>query len=164
MVPPPNTKSCKMQKKYELMRLIWVVRCSSPNAPKAERNPSGSHSGEESIWLHNGLLPCGREDSVCLHHLYLSKVQGEINSNFLGSHCGEELVWLHHACLCGVTKVGWNRYGSIILAFSGSPKLGRIDMVAWPLPFRGPQNGQESIYLHNPCRLRVTIAWRNIFA
>ena len=49
--------------------------------------------------------------------------------------------------------MGRNQIGYITLAFLGSPKWGGIKLPTSPLPSRGPQSGEESNWLHQPCVL-----------
>ena len=184
----------------------------------------GPQSGEESNWLHQpcvlGGLKVGKnqigyitlaflgspkrggiklatsplpswgpqngEESNCLHHPCLlggpemGRTQiGYITFAFLGSpkwggiklpasplpswgpQNGEESNCLHQPCLLRGLKVGRNQIGYITLAFLGSPKWGRIKLATSPLPSRGPQNGEESNWLHQPCVLGGPIMGRN---
>ena len=75
-----------------------------------------------------------------------------------------ESIWLHHPRRLTVLMVGRNQYCYITAGFSGSPWWGEINMATSPLPSRGPQGGEKSIWLHHPCLHRVPVAGRNQYA
>ena len=78
-----------------------------------------------------------------------------------GPHGGERSIWLHNPCLLRVPMVGADQYGYITPAFLGSPWWGEINMATQPLPSWGPRGGERSIWLHNPCLLRVPMVGRD---
>ena len=78
-----------------------------------------------------------------------------------GPRNGEESNRLHQPCLLGLPKVGRNRIAYISPAFSGAPKWGGIKLPTSPLPSWGPQNGEESNWLHHPCLLGGAKMGRN---
>ena len=131
----------------------------------------GSHGGEKSTWLHH---PCllrvpmvGRNQYGYITPAFSGfPWWGEINMATSplpsqGSHGGEKSTWLHHPCLLRVPMVGRNQHGYINPAFSGFPWWGEINMATSPLPSRGSHGGEKSIWLHQPCLLRVPMVGRN---
>ena len=78
-----------------------------------------------------------------------------------GPHSGERSICVHHPCLLRVPMVGKHQYGYITLAFSGSPRLGNINMGTSPLPSQGPHSGERSICVHHPCLLRVPMVGKH---
>ena len=81
-----------------------------------------------------------------------------------GPHGGKRSIGLHHPCLPGVPMVGRNQEGHITPAFSGSPWWVEMDMLASPVPSRGPHGEERSIWLHHPCLLRVPMSGRDQYS
>ena len=131
----------------------------------------GPHNGEESDRIHHlcllGVPKEGRNQIGYITFAFLGSPKwGGIKLptsplSSRGPQNGEESNCLHHPCLLGGPETGRKQIGYITFAFLGSPKWGGIKLATSPLPSRGPQNGEESNRLHQPCVLRGPEMGRN---
>ena len=164
----------------------WLGNIKMATSPMPFKD---AHSGERSKWLHHPCLlrvPIVGKDQ----YVYISRASsgsawwGNINMvaspvPSRGPHAGERSIWLHQPWLLrvpmvgkdqngymtpaflGVPIVGKDQYAYISPTFSGSAWWGNINMIASPVPSRGPHSGERSIWLHHRCPLRVPMVGKH---